>query len=620
MCGILGYYLKESRPRESRVEAALETLRHRGPDGRGVFAEGRILLGHTRLSIIDLSTGDQPMPSADKSLWVTFNGEIYNYVELKEELQKKGHEFMTTSDTEVILHLYEDYGTDCLKYLRGMFAFAVWDVKKEMLLIARDRMGVKPIVYTETDKGFFFASEIQALFALEENIPKECDLSAIDYFLSLQYIPSPLTGFRSIRSLQPAHYMVIHGGKIRSMERYWDIPSECTKMTFHDACARLKELVMESTKIRLRSDVPFGAFLSGGIDSGIIVAAMSRILNSPVRTFSLGFGVKGYDHLPLAKRVAELYKTRHTEFKLEAAGIDVVPDLIKALGQPLGDSSIIPSYYISKLTSGHVKVALTGDGGDETFAGYKRFSRLSFINLIQRYRLSSLWKMGRRATLFAEGMLNEKRKDRKFPFTKVDKALSLDGVERYMGFITIFSESEKQNLYTPLLREAKVNISSYFDCKFKGKYGLKDYLYAEQTSFLPEDILFKVDICSMANSLECRSPLLDHRLIEFASALPDDYKLHRSTGKFILRETFKDWFPPGFFENPKIGFASPTHIWLQGESGRRCRAEIMSSRPLAKLLRKEALKEILGNSEADSKKTWSLFVLSQWVKAFGIEL
>ncbi len=620
MCGILGWQggNRAGFPGD-RVEAALDALRLRGPDGKGVHEEDRVLLGHTRLSIIDLSTGDQPMTNEDGSLWIVFNGEIYNYRELQEDLRARGHALRTTSDTEVILHLYEDRGEECLQDLRGMFAFAIWDRTRGRLFLARDRLGVKPLVYNEGDAGFSFASEIQALFAMNGELSREMDPVAIDAFLTLQYIPSPMTGFRSVRKLPPAHYMFVRDGRIERIERYWDIPyGAAGDLTFPTACERLREILIEATRIRLRSDVPLGAFLSGGVDSSIVVAAMSRLLDSPVKTFTVGFGVRGYDETDRAREVARRFGTDHTEFHVEGNPRDLLSRAARAFGEPFGDSSIVPTHAISEATSKHVKVALTGDGGDETFAGYKRFRQLSFLDRIDRFRLGGAWALARRSGLLAEGLANPRRRNRRFPFTRMDDALRLRGGKRYARFVDIFDEAAKEDLYGPLLRENRWGAADYWEPRLRRTEGLDRYLYADQTGFLPEDVLFKVDICSMMNSLECRSPLLDHKLVEFAATLPATYKLRGKEGKFILKESFKDWFAPGFFEGPKVGFAAPTHVWLKGDLKAWCRETILGCPPLGRLVRRDAVERLFMDEDANHKRIWCLLSLAQWIDLFGV--
>lgn len=622
MCGILGYNLHPgSAAPMPDLPAGLAALALRGPDGRGTWAGDRTVLGHTRLSIIDLETGDQPMANEDGSLQVIFNGEIYNYLELQEDLRKRGHVIRTTSDTEVILHLYEEHGTGCLDHLRGMFAFALWDARQGRLLLARDRLGVKPLVYHAGPGGVFFASEIQALFAMHHGLTRSCDLPAIDAFLTLQYIPSPMTGFRSVRKLPPAHYMIVRDGKVERLERYWDIPygTPCN-LPFPDACARLREILLEATRIRLRSDVPLGAFLSGGVDSSIVVAAMSRLVDSPVRTFTVGFGVRGYDETERAREVARLFGTDHTEFRVEGDVRELLPRAAWAFGEPFGDSSVVPTYYISKATSKHVKVALTGDGGDETFAGYKRFRQVSFLDRIERFRLEGAWALARRTSLLAERLVNPRRRNRRFPNTRMDMALPLRGAERYVRFVDIFDEAGKEMLYSPLLQENRWHAADYWDPRLHRAAGLDRYLYADQTSFLPEDVLFKVDICSMMNSLECRSPLLDHKLIEFAASLPTSYKLRGAEGKHILKETFRDWFPSGFFRGAKVGFAAPTHVWLKGDLKDWCRGTILGCEPLGRLLRREAAERLFRDEDAHHKQIWCLLALAQWIDAFGVRV
>jgi len=622
MCGILGWQGAERDALPgARVEAGLATLRPRGPDGNGVHREDGVFLGHARLSIIDLATGDQPMTNEDGSLWIVFNGEIYNYRELQEDLRARGHVLRTTSDTEVILHLYEDRGEECLQDLRGMFAFAIWDRTRRRLFLARDRLGVKPLVYHEGERGFSFASETRALYAMRGDLSREPDLAAMDAFLTLQYIPSPMTGFRVVRKLPPAHYMFVRDGRIEAIQRYWDIPYGGTcDLSFPDACERLREIFLEATRIRLRSDVPLGAFLSGGVDSSIVVAAMSRLLDTPVKTFTVGFGVRGYDETDRAREVARRFGTDHTEFHVEGNVRELLPRAAQSFGEPFGDSSIIPTYSISEATSKHVKVALTGDGGDETFAGYKRFRQLTFLDRIDRFRLGGAWALARRTGLLAEGLANPRRRNRRFPWTRMDQALRLRGAERYARFVDIFDEAAKERLYGPLLRENRWGAAEYWEPRLRRAAGLDRYLYADQTSFLPEDVLFKVDICSMMNSLECRSPLLDHKLVEFAATLPVACKLRGKEGKHILKEAFKDWFAPGFFEGPKVGFAAPTHVWLTGDRKEWCRETILGCLPLRRLLRPEAVEPLFGNGETHHKRIWCLLALAEWINAMGVRV
>ncbi len=620
MCGILGWQGSgRGALSDAHVAAGLDTLRRRGPDGKGVYEEGGILLGHTRLSIIDLSTGDQPMANEDGTVWIVFNGEIYNYVELQEPLRRKGHVLRTTSDTEVILHLYEEHGPDCLHYLRGMFAFAIWDRTRGELFLARDRLGVKPLVYHEGESGFAFASEIQALFATRVELSRELDPAAIDAFLTLQYVPSPMTGFRSVRKLPPAHYMIVRDGAIARIGRYWDIPyGEPCGLSFPAACERLREILLEATKIRLRSDVPLGAFLSGGVDSSIVVAAMSRLVSSPVKTFTVGFGVPGYDETERAREVARRFGTDHTEFRVEGDVRELLPRAARAFGEPFGDSSIVPTYAISEATAKHVKVALTGDGGDETFAGYKRFRQLSRLDRIDRYGLGGAWSLARRTGLLAERLANPRRRGRRFPHTRMDQALRLRGPDRYARFVEIFDEGEKEKIYGPPLRDLRWNATEYWERRLRRTTGLDRYLYADQTSFLPEDVLFKVDICGMMNSLECRSPLLDHKIVEFAASLPASYKLDGKDGKHILKEAFRDWFPTGFLGGAKVGFAAPTHMWLKGDLKEWCREAILGCGPLGRLLRRDAVERLFRDEGTHHKRIWCLLALAHWIEAFGV--
>ena len=573
MCGIAGYSARDLHDAglDAALDATLRRLHHRGPDDRGLWKDGGAALAFVRLSIIDLSeAGHQPMVSPDGRYAMVFNGEIYNFGELRKELEAAGETFRGHSDSEVLLRVFMREGLErCLARLRGMFAFAVWDRAERRLSLARDRLGVKPLVYAETADGVAFASEIQALFALVPGLSRDPDAQAIDHYLTLQYIPAPRTGFRAVRKLPPAHAMTVRQGRVERVFRYWDIdPERRSSLSFPEACEALREQVLEATRIRLVSDVPLGAFLSGGVDSSITVAAMARLGAKPLETFSIGFEDERFNELPFAREVAQHLGTTHHEMMVRADAVDVMPRMIDHLGEPMADSSAMPTYYVSKFARERVTVALTGDGGDEAFAGYRRFYQMRRIEWLERHGLVPLWRGLRKLTVALENRLRSDRVQRRFPATRADEMLTLTGLDRYKHLLAFFPDADKDSLLTPEFRAAlsKSEVTAYLAAHFspRGHDQLNRYLNLDLTTYLPEDILFKVDAASMAVSLECRSPFLDHKLIEFAASLPGQFKLSRAgRHKHILKEAFADWLPRGFMDRPKKGFSVPLARWLR---------------------------------------------------------
>ncbi len=632
MCGILGFVSRPGTAVRPNLDAAILRQRHRGPDDQGDWRESGIELGFNRLSIIDLSQlGHQPMQSPDGRFVVVFNGEIYNFQELREKLEGAGETFRGHSDTEVLLRLFARDGLEkCLQQLRGMFAFAVWDRAERTLSLARDRLGVKPLTYAETARGFLFGSEIQTLFALDPELSRAPDYQALDHYLTFQYIPAPLSGFAAVKKLPPAHAMVVKDGGVQHIFRYWDIDLEqrCT-LSFGDACAALRDQVLEATRLRLVSDVPLGAFLSGGIDSSITVAAMAHLGARPLKTFSIGFEDERFNELPQARDVATHLGTDHHEMMVKADAVHIMPQMIDHLGEPLADNSVMPTYYVSQFARSQVTVALTGDGGDEVFGGYRRFYQIRRAEWLARRRLTPLWRGLRRLTLSVENRTHSGRRPRRFPASRADEMLSMQGLERYKHLLAFFSDGEKESTLTPQLREAigASRTTDYLAGRF-GRAGddmLNRYLYLDLTTYLPEDILFKVDIASMANSLECRSPFLDHKLIEFAAALPGRYKLSmRGRHKHILKEAFKDWLPPGFMDRPKKGFSVPLTRWLKEDLADMLHDTLVEKRTLAPWFRQEvvarAVADHLGGRGAHSARLWPLLVLALWVERFRVPL
>ncbi len=630
MCGILGFV--ESAPGRLPValDAAVSRLHHRGPDDSGTWREGQAGLGFVRLAIIDLSpAGHQPMTSPDGRYVITFNGEIYNFPDLRAELEAQGEKFAGHSDTEILLRLFVRLGLEgCLAKLRGMFAFAVWDRAEQTLTLARDRFGVKPLVYAETAGGFVFASEIGSLFTLLPSLSRQPDYAALDAYLTYQYVPAPRTAFAAIKKLPPAHAMVVRGGKVDKLFRYWDIDfSHRQKLSFGDACEALREHILEATRIRMVADVPLGAFLSGGVDSSITVAAMARLSDRPVKTYAIGFDDAKFNELPHARAAAQHLGTDHHEQVCHPDAIGLVPQLLDQLGEPFADNSLLPTYYVSRFARSDVTVALTGDGADEAFGGYRRHYHMRRVDVLDQWGLTPAWRGLRRATVAAENLLRPAHKRRSFPHSQADQMLAMAGPERFRHLLAHYAEDDKQHLLTAAFRQRAGdttldNLAAPWT-RAAGADALNRWLYVDTQTYLPDDILTKVDIASMAVSLECRSPFLDHRLVEFAFSLPGHYKL--SPGgrhKHLLKEACKDWLPPGFFDREKMGFSAPMPTWLRGELVPVMRQAIAESRTLAEWFNTDRMSALLdahiAGPRSHSKRLWPFYVLAQWVDRFQV--
>jgi len=567
MCGIAGIAsLKKGTINRDLLGRMVKVLEHRGPDDEGFYlsssqnpnTELDVGLGHRRLSIIDLKGGSQPMANENKTIWIVYNGEIYNFPELKSSLIKKGHRFTTKSDTEVLLHLYEEKGVECLGDLRGMFAFSIWDANRNELFLARDRAGQKPLYYYEQSGLFIFASEIKSI--LEHNaVKRECDLTSLDKYLTYGYVPSPDTMFKGIKKLPPAHYMIYKDGRT-AIKRYWGLDySQKSDISFAESKERLYNILGEATKMRLISDVPLGAFLSGGVDSSCVVALMSKLSSGKVKTFTIGFTESDYSELEHARYISKRFGTDHKEFIVSPKALEVLPKLAWHYGEPFGDSSCIPTYYVSNMTREHVTVALNGDGGDESFAGYERYRGIRAAQLLRSAPRIFL-KAGLAAGRFT-------KYGRRF-FNGIIDSKDLYGA--YLNWMRFFTERDKEGLYSGNIKDALGNKNaddSFFDIiKGSGAQSpVEEAMYADVNTYLPEDLLVKVDIATMANSLEGRSPFLDHKLMEFAASLPVDYKLRGLNSKHILKETFKRDIPLSFLNRRKKGFGVPVGRWFSGE-------------------------------------------------------
>lgn len=615
MCGIAGIYnYGQPHPVDrDLLQRMNDLLEHRGPDDEGLFAKDNVGLCMRRLAIIDVPSGHQPMASDDGAIQLVFNGEIYNFQSLRAELTAQGVRFKTHSDTEVILRLYEKVGVDCVTRLRGMFAFAIWDAPRKRLMVARDRFGKKPLVYAHANGRFAWASEIRSLLELP-GISREIDVDAVDLYLGLQYIPSPWTIFKSIRKLPPAHRLVIENGATR-IERYWSLPSEKseTLLSFDEAKQMIRAKLEESTRIRMISDVPLGAFLSGGVDSTLVVGLMSRIASRPVKTFAIGFEEESFSELPYAREAASFFKTDHTEFIVKPHMADVLPKIARHYGEPFGDSSALPMFYLSRETRKHVTVALTGDGGDESFGGYNRYVAMKMMD-----KLDWIPSPLRRALAPLGAALP--RKGRRF----VQDVMPAPRGDRYLNLIGIFNENDKKTLYSPGFRQRlgeRARASDYVDMFFDRARALdrvNQLLYVDFASYLPECLMAKADIATMANSLEARSPFLDHELVEAAFSLPGEWKIKgmKST-KWILKEALRDLLTGSISTRSKMGFGIPLAEWFRGELKSLWRETVLSPEALSRGYFDEAALRRLFDDHVSGRRDngyrmWVLLMLEMW--------
>lgn len=626
MCGIAGFVdlwaASEVRVREERaqtLENMCRVIRHRGPDDQGVMVMDGLALGMRRLSIIDLSGGRQPISNEDGTVTIVFNGEIYNYRDLQSELRARGHRLGTNSDTETIVHLYEEYGDACVESLRGMFSFALWDDREKKLFVARDRVGKKPLYYSVTRKGtLVFGSELKSLLEHPE-VTREINPDAIDAYFSLGYVPDPLAIFKNIEKLPPGHYLTFQNGRL-SIERYWDFKYE-TNGNGHRAADyfdELRALLEESVKIRLVSDVPLGAFLSGGVDSSTVVALMARHMDQPVKTFSIGFNEDSYNELKYARLTAQKFGTEHHEFFVTPEICDVVDELAWHFDEPFADSSAIPTYVVSKLAREHVTVVLTGDGGDELFAGYTRYvteqKRRGFDFVPSAIRKGLMDPVSRHLPHGAFG--------RNYLYN-----VSLDTIDRYLDSVSIFTSPNKNLLYTSdfigsLRRDSQM--SSFFNelsTNVKTTASLDSLLYIDSKTYLPGDILTKVDRASMAVSLEARVPLLDHKLIEFVTRIPAGLKMAGLETKHVFKQAISDLIPAEILNRPKQGFGVPIEQWINRQlRGRICDTLRDPRTQQRGYVSRSYVEVLLGEHENGrrdhSMALWSLLMLELWHRNF----
>ena len=625
MCGIVGQVREDgSHVDAETLEAMCVALEHRGPDSRGLHRSDEAGLGIQRLRIIDLATGDQPIYNEDRTVAVVLNGEIYNFQELREDLIARGHRFETHGDTEPIVHLYEEYGSDCVRHLHGMFAFALWDSRRRQLVVARDRVGKKPLFYSHRlGAGLSFASEIRALMR-DPEIPRDLDYQAIDCFLAYQYVPSPLSIFRSVRKLPPASVLTYRGGRV-SIERYWrlDYGTKREVRDREELGEEIRDAIRRATRRRMVADVPLGAFLSGGIDSSAVVAAMAEASPQPVKTFSIGFENESFNELPYARKIAEQFGTEHHEFVVKPDAVELIPRIVRQYGEPFADSSAIPSFYLAELTRRHVTVALNGDGGDESFAGYTRYvgnlmaRRLERLPLPLRRAMSAV---GERMPVNADvsSTLNRAR--------RLARSLTLDAPARYARHMSFFDWLQRDQLYTDEFQELigeslapGVIAGPWNDATAEEPIDLM--LEVDVETYLPGDLLVKMDIATMAYSLEARSPLLDPEVMELAASLPADLKLRGTEKKVVLRDALRGWIPDDILDRPKMGFGVPIVDWFRHDLRDWVRDILLDPSTRARGwfdydYVAQTLDRHAAGVEDASPRIWALLVLELWMREF----
>jgi asparagine synthase (glutamine-hydrolysing) len=614
MCGICGIVKFDANDSVDLglLEVMTGRISHRGPDDFGYFRDGQAGLGHRRLSIIDLGGGRQPIFNEDGTVVVVFNGEIYNYQEITADLIAHGHVFRTRSDTEAIVHAYEQYGDSCVDLFRGMFAFALWDRTRHRLLLVRDRLGIKPVYYYHGRDSLVFASEIKALLEAP-GVPREVDETALSLYLSQRYVPGPRTMFKNIFKLQPGHQMVVEGGHVE-VRRYWDIPYAPAGRASSDP-AQFEHLLEECVRLRLIAEVPLGVFLSGGLDSSAILATMSRIRKGePIKTFCVGYespgGADSDNEFTYAREVAQLFGAEHHEFTLGADNFrDFIPQLVWHLDEPLADPSCIPLYFISRLARQHITVVLSGEGADEVLGGYSIYSKMLALENLRR-----LPGAGSMAGLFARRFGEGRYHD-------ILRMAALPLEQRYRGVSRGFRPALQARLMGPTGWSHALDevYGPLFDAVSRAS-ALDRMLYVDSKVWLPDDLLLKADKMTMANGLELRVPFLDHKLVEFASQLPQNMKLHRGTGKVLLRRIMKNSLPGSVLHRAKKGFPVPTMSWLRGPLKEFTRETLLGSGSACRnYFDPQVLREIVDHHEAGGdrqQEIWTLLVFEHWHRAF----
>ncbi len=625
MCGIAGRinFLSGAPVDPRHVTAMCDLMRHRGPDGEGVWVDGPVGFGHRRLSIIDLSNaGAQPMNRGDGRLWLTFNGEIYNFRDVRRALEARGVTFRSHTDSEVILAAYDAYGDDCVSHFVGMFAFAIWDARARRALIARDRVGKKPLFYRFDSDGLAFASEVRAFFG-EPGFTAEPDPQAIADYLGFQYVPTPGSAFKGVRRLPPGHVMTIQDGR-QSITRYWSLPYQPTLTISEDeAVEAVDEALDRAVQDRLVSDVPLGAFLSGGIDSGTVVAMMARHSSTPVRTFSIGFAEERYNELPAARLVAERYGTRHEEFVVEPDAVTLMPKLVWHYGEPYADSSALPTFALAEMTRRHVTVALNGDGGDESFGGYTRYVASLAASRFDRVLPAALRRLPALVTgpvSYAVPTPLLRRAHRFF------ESFGESSERRYASWMLHFDLQRKRAVCRPeFLETVQPDVVPQLEAIFEASSApdfIDRMLDVDVQTYLLDDLLVKVDIATMAHSLEARSPLLDHRVMELAARLPARYKIKDGRHKkHVLRRVAARLLPTEILDRPKMGFGVPLDRWFQTSLQGYAREILLDERTLNRgYFKPDAIGRVLDEHASGRMfwhyQIWNLLMLEGWFRTF----
>jgi asparagine synthase (glutamine-hydrolysing) len=624
VCGIAGQVVRDGgRPDRGAVERMCAAQVHRGPNSDGFHIAAGVALGVRRLAIIDVAHGDQPIANEDGTVVVVLNGEIYNFVELRRELEASGHVFATGADTEVIVHLYEDYGDRLVDRLRGMFAFALWDAKEQRLLLARDRVGKKPLYYWQGQDGTLsFASELAALLE-DGRIPRRLDPQAVDAYLSLLYVPHPLCAIEGVRKLPPASTLVWRDGRIE-IDRYWRLEYEPKQDAPDDELVdRIRDELREAVRIRLVSERPLGAFLSGGVDSTAVVAMMAELSPQPVKTFAIGFSSDRHNERPHARRVAELFGTDHSEYVVEADALSILPKLITHYGDPFADSSAIPSLYVSQMASREVTVALNGDGGDESFAGYNRYVSNAVAERLDRVPLVLRQALAGAATATPEPLVENGARAR---LRRLLASLPVPPHERYAKRMSFFAHPSPELLYTPDFRE---RVGPQFVPELyrelwnasSATSPVDRMLDVDVQTYLPGDLLVKMDIATMAYSLEGRSPLLDHKFMEMAARLPVRAKVRGTTTKVGLKNVLRGTVPDDLIDRPKWGFSVPLADWMRGPLKELTRDVLLDRRAESRdLFRPDVVRRLVDDHHQGranrASELWQLVVLELWQRRF----
>jgi len=621
MCGICGilHYDREAKADNDEVRRMNEAIIHRGPDEDGFYINGRVGMAMRRLSIIDLTSGQQPIGNEDGTIWIVYNGEIYNFPELRRDLESKGHHFRTNSDTEAVVHAYEEYGVDCPAKLNGMFAFSIWDTRRQRLFIARDRLGKKPLYYYNDGKRLVYGSELKALLQARD-IPRRVSLPALDLYLTYEYVPAPYTIFENIYKLPAGHSLSVEANGKVDIRQYWELRFNENGYHEQDLEKKLAALLQDAVKIRLMSDVPLGAFLSGGIDSSIVVGLMAKVMDQPVKTFSIGFEDSTYNELHYARQIAKLFKTEHREFIIKPNALELTEKLVHHLDEPLGDFSIFPTYLVSKMARDYVTVVLSGDGGDELFGGYDTYvADLTY----QRYRkVPAFLRKGIVEPAVSILPPTEKKKG------LVNKARRfLEGAKhpedlRHVRWMIFLSAAEKHELYGEALKGWRDNQAAYgYIRNFFAQANSNDegnrQSFVDIKTYLADDIMVKVDRMSMATSLEARAPFLDYRVAELAATIPSGLKIHGTTTKYILKKAMADLLPHEILHRGKEGFSIPIKNWLRNEL-KPVMLDVLSSDNIKRDgffndgYVQSLIKEHLDGVENHSHRLWALMVFGIW--------